>query len=95
MAVDVSIDRRLLVGTLLALTCVTGLIDAASYLRLGHVFVANMTGNVVFLGFSLQPGSGLSAPASALGIAQRSQQQSRRQGGGGVLYPPGAFGEAR
>ncbi|HEX7658434.1 MAG TPA: YoaK family protein [Pseudonocardiaceae bacterium] len=69
MAVDVSIDRRLLVGTLLALTCVTGLIDAASYLRLGHVFVANMTGNVVFLGFSLQPGSGLSAPASALGIA--------------------------
>jgi hypothetical protein len=29
---------------LLALTAVTGLVDAASYLKLGHVFVANMTG---------------------------------------------------
>jgi uncharacterized membrane protein YoaK (UPF0700 family) len=32
---------------------VTGLVDAASYLKLGHVFVANMTGNVVFLGFAI------------------------------------------
>src|SRR5882724_768321 len=31
---------------LLTLTVVTGLVDAASYLKLGHVFVANMTGNV-------------------------------------------------
>jgi uncharacterized membrane protein YoaK (UPF0700 family) len=68
VAVDVSIDRRLLVGALLGLTAVTGLIDAVSYLRLGHVFVANMTGNVVFLGFAVQPGSGLSAPASAVAI---------------------------
>ena len=36
---------------LVCLTVVTGLVDAFSYLRLGHVFVANMTGNVVFLGF--------------------------------------------
>jgi Protein of unknown function (DUF1275) len=35
------------------LTVVTGLVDAFSYLVLGHVFVANMTGNVVFLGFAL------------------------------------------
>jgi hypothetical protein len=28
---------------LLALTLVTGLVDATSYLKLGHVFVANMT----------------------------------------------------
>ncbi len=34
---------------LLALTVVTGLVDAFSYLVLGRVFVANMTGNVVFL----------------------------------------------
>ena len=38
---------------LMLLTLVTGLVDAVSYLRLGHVFVANMTGNIVFLGFAL------------------------------------------
>jgi uncharacterized membrane protein YoaK (UPF0700 family) len=38
---------------LLVMTFVTGLVDAFSYLVLGHVFVANMTGNVVFLGFAL------------------------------------------
>src|SRR5713226_9026206 len=38
---------------LICLTVVTGLVDAFSYLVLGHVFVANMTGNVVFLGFGL------------------------------------------
>jgi uncharacterized membrane protein YoaK (UPF0700 family) len=42
-----------LVPLLLAMTFVTGLVDAFSYLVLGHVFVANMTGNVVFLGFAL------------------------------------------
>jgi uncharacterized membrane protein YoaK (UPF0700 family) len=35
------------------LTFATGLVDAASVLGLGHVFTANMTGNVIFLGFSL------------------------------------------
>ncbi len=39
----------LLPPLLVALTAVTGLVDAFSYLMLGHVFVANMTGNVVFL----------------------------------------------
>src|SRR5438552_613014 len=34
---------------LVAMTLITGLVDAFSYLVLGHVFVANMTGNVVFL----------------------------------------------
>ena len=37
---------------LIVLTVVTGLVDAVSYLNLGHVFVANVTGNVVFLGFA-------------------------------------------
>jgi uncharacterized membrane protein YoaK (UPF0700 family) len=41
---------------LLLLTVLTGLVDAVSYLQLGHVFVANMTGNVVFLGFALARG---------------------------------------
>ena len=45
---------------LLLLTVVTGLVDAASFLKLGHVFVANMTGNVVFLGFAIAGASGLS-----------------------------------
>src|SRR5438477_1261907 len=49
---------------LVALTFVTGVVDAASYLKLGHVFVANMTGNVVFLGFALAGASGLSAGSS-------------------------------
>jgi uncharacterized membrane protein YoaK (UPF0700 family) len=38
---------------LIALTVVTGLVDAFSFLGLGHVFVANMTGNVVFIGLGL------------------------------------------
>ncbi len=45
-------DQRLL-RALALLTFATGLVDAASVLGLGHVFTANMTGNVVFLGFSL------------------------------------------
>jgi uncharacterized membrane protein YoaK (UPF0700 family) len=53
---------------MVALTVVTGLVDAASYLKLGHVFVANMTGNVVFLGFALAGASGLSTAASLVAI---------------------------
>jgi uncharacterized membrane protein YoaK (UPF0700 family) len=52
----------------IALTFVTGVVDAASYLKLGHVFVANMTGNIVFLGFALAGASGLSAIASAVAL---------------------------
>src|ERR1700743_3923862 len=69
MAVPSPLDRRPTVAALLALTVVTGLVDAVSYLRLGHVFGANMTGNVVFLGFSVDPHSGLSAVASLVAIA--------------------------
>jgi uncharacterized membrane protein YoaK (UPF0700 family) len=53
---------------LLVLTVVTGLVDAVSYLKLGHVFVANMTGNVVFLGFAAAGAADLSAVASLLAI---------------------------
>ena len=49
---------------LLSLTLVTGLVDATSYLKLGHVFVANMTGNVVFLGFGIAGAGGISIWAS-------------------------------
>ncbi|MFF9018909.1 YoaK family protein [Streptomyces eurythermus] len=53
---------------MLVLTVVTGLIDAVSYLALGRVFVANMTGNVVFLGFALAGAPGLSVPASLVSM---------------------------
>jgi uncharacterized membrane protein YoaK (UPF0700 family) len=53
---------------LLVLTGVTGLVDAVSYLKLGHVFVANMTGNVVFLGFAVADAAAFSIPASLLAI---------------------------
>jgi uncharacterized membrane protein YoaK (UPF0700 family) len=49
---------------LLTLTVVTGLVDATSYLKFGHVFVANMTGNVVFLGFGIAGAGGISVWAS-------------------------------
>ena len=57
-------DGRLL-AALVLLTFATGLVDAASVLGLGHVFTANMTGNVVFLGFSLA-GSGRVATLDCL-----------------------------
>src|SRR5205823_4034821 len=57
-----------LVGALLAQTVATGLIDAVSYLALGHVFTANMTGNVVFLAFAIAGAPGLSIPRSAVSL---------------------------
>lgn len=54
---------------LLVLTMLTGLVDAVSYLTLGRVFVANMTGNVVFLGFAIAGAADLSIPASLSAIA--------------------------
>src|SRR3954470_9995371 len=54
---------------MLVLTVLTGVVDAVSILSLGRVFVANMTGNVVFIGFALAGAHGfsLSASLSALG----------------------------
>jgi uncharacterized membrane protein YoaK (UPF0700 family) len=54
---------------LIAATLVTGSVDAVSYLALGHIFVANMTGNVVFLGFALAGAKGLTVWAPCLAIA--------------------------
>jgi uncharacterized membrane protein YoaK (UPF0700 family) len=53
---------------LVSMTLVTGLVDAFCYLVLGHVFVANMTGNIVFIGFALAgvPGFSLGASLTAL-----------------------------
>jgi uncharacterized membrane protein YoaK (UPF0700 family) len=45
-------DQRFLVHLMLLLSVTTGLVDAISVLGLGKVFTANMTGNIVFLGFA-------------------------------------------
>ncbi len=54
---------------LVTMTLVTGLVDSFSYLVLGHVFVANMTGNIVILGFALVGAPGFSIAASVVAIA--------------------------
>src|SRR5712671_8098227 len=45
---------------LIGMTAVTGLVDAVSFLSLGRVFTANMTGNVVILAFATARVPGLS-----------------------------------
>jgi uncharacterized membrane protein YoaK (UPF0700 family) len=55
-------------ATLLALTVVTGIVDAVSFLGLGRVFTANMTGNVVFLGFAVAGAPGLSISRSLVSL---------------------------
>ncbi len=47
---------------LVFLSAVTGLVDAVSVLGLGQVFVANMTGNTVFLGFAVGGAPGFEIP---------------------------------
>src|SRR2546425_4212216 len=58
-----------LTALLLVLTITTGLIDAVSVLGLGRVFTANMTGNIVFLGFALAGVPGFSRPRSLAALA--------------------------
>jgi uncharacterized membrane protein YoaK (UPF0700 family) len=54
---------------MLVLTVLTGVVDAVSILSLGRVFVANMTGNVVFVGFALAGANGFSLSASLSALA--------------------------
>jgi uncharacterized membrane protein YoaK (UPF0700 family) len=61
-------DHDLLPPTLLLLTATSGLVDAAAYLGLGHVFTANMTGNIVFLGFAIAGAGGLSVSSSVIAL---------------------------
>jgi uncharacterized membrane protein YoaK (UPF0700 family) len=62
-------NRFALMPLLFGLTLVSGLIDAVSFLRLGHVFVANMTGNVVLLGFAIGGAKDISIAGSLIAIA--------------------------
>lgn len=61
--------RHPLSRALLALTFSTGTVDAVSYLGLGHVFTANMTGNVVLLGFGIARAGGLPIVAPIVSMA--------------------------
>ena len=61
--------RHPLARALLVLTFTTGLVDAASYLGIGHVFTANMTGNIVFLGFGIAGAGGLPVLAPMVSLA--------------------------
>ncbi|MBT2448694.1 DUF1275 domain-containing protein [Streptomyces sp. ISL-43] len=78
---------------LIVLTFVSGVVDAVSYLGLGHVFVANMTGNVVFLGFALAGDRSLSAPDSLLAVGAfltgaLAAGRLRRATGAGRMFAP-------
>jgi uncharacterized membrane protein YoaK (UPF0700 family) len=73
--------RHPLTRALLVLTFTTGLVDAVSYLGLGHVFTANMTGNIVFLGFGIAGSGGLPVLAPLISLAAFLVGA----GGGGVL----------
>jgi uncharacterized membrane protein YoaK (UPF0700 family) len=60
--------ERVIPYALLGMTAVTGLVDAVSYLSLGRVFTANMTGNIVLLAFAAAHVSGLSIARSSTAL---------------------------
>ena len=70
--------RHPLARALLVLTFSTGLIDAVSYLGLGRVFTANMTGNVVLLGFGIAGSEGLPVVAPLVSLGPSAARLSRR-----------------
>ena len=53
---------------LLGMTTVTGLVDAVSFLSLGRVFTANVTGNIVLLAFATAHVSGPSTARSLMAL---------------------------
>lgn len=55
----VGVHRRVVLPALIVLTVVTGVVDAVSFLGLGQVFIAVMTGNVVFVGLGLAGAQGV------------------------------------
>src|ERR1700761_7942242 len=68
MAVTSPVSEPMTVAALLLLTFATGLADSISILVLGHVFVANMTGNVIFLGFWLAPKTSIDLTAVVVAL---------------------------
>jgi uncharacterized membrane protein YoaK (UPF0700 family) len=62
-------DQMSLLRALTILTLVSGLVDAICYLGLGRVFTANMTGNIVVLGFAAAGAPGFSVSGSLTSLA--------------------------
>lgn len=60
--------QRRKAAILLELAFAAGAVDAVSYLGLGHVFTANMTGNTVLLGIAVARGAGSDAARSAVAL---------------------------
>ena len=83
---------------LFALAAVTGIVDAVCYLALGHVFTANMTGNIVLLGFavarveSLSVGRSLTALGAFLLGAVLGVRLARVMNPATHHWPAAAFG---
>jgi uncharacterized membrane protein YoaK (UPF0700 family) len=75
---------------LLVLTCGAGLVDAISYLELGHVFTAMMTGNTVLLALAIGQGELMAALRSTLALVTFSAGAA---GGAMVLRRGRARGE--
>jgi uncharacterized membrane protein YoaK (UPF0700 family) len=83
-----------LTRTLLALTFVTGIVDAVCFVGLGSVFAAMQTGNVVFLGLGIggSPGAELLAPVVALaaflagGLGAALLARPERPGSAGLRF---------
>jgi uncharacterized membrane protein YoaK (UPF0700 family) len=86
-----------LTRTLLALTFVTGIVDAVSFIALGQAFAAMQTGNVVFLGLGIgdAPGAPLLAPLISLaaflagGFGAALLARPARPGAGGLRFALG------
>src|SRR5436853_4076193 len=74
-----------LARALLVLTFTTGLVDAVSYLGLGRVFTANMTGNIVLLGFGIAGSAGLPVVAPLVSLGSLSWR--RRSTFARALFP--------
>lgn len=60
--------QRGLPSVLMGLTLLSGIIDAVSYLGMGHLFLGKMTGNLVVLGMSTGQVPGFSIGAAALAL---------------------------
>jgi uncharacterized membrane protein YoaK (UPF0700 family) len=61
--------HQVIPAALLTLTVATGVVDAVSFLGLGRLFVANMTGNVLFSGFAMAGSTEVSILAPLVSLA--------------------------
>jgi uncharacterized membrane protein YoaK (UPF0700 family) len=77
---------------LLGITATTGIVDAVSLLALGHVFTANMTGNVWFLGFALTCAQSFSIPRSSMALIAFLQRWRRRVASVLLMFAGAAVG---